>query len=172
LLSPTGEHYLAGLLAAAAESCLLTSPTVTAYKRYRPESLAPYRAAWGTQHRGAMLRIVGGAGDPATRIENRVGDSAANPYLYLTAQMVSGLAGIEAGAAPPPASESPYEPAAGPRLPGSLGEAAEAFAASDLYRSALGDGFVDYLTGLKRAEWNRFLSTVTDWEQTEYLDLF
>lgn len=171
-LSELGRHHLAGLLDNAAASCLLTTPTVTGYKRYRPESLAPFRAAWGTQHRGAMLRVVGGGADPGTRIENRVGDSAANPYLYVTSQILSGLAGIDAGLAPPPASDAPYEPAAGPRLPGNLGEAIEAFAASELYRATLGDRVVDYLAGIKRAEWNRFLATVTDWEQTEYLDLF
>ena len=119
-----------------------------------------------------MLRVIGHPGDPATRIENRVGDSAANPYLYLASQIVSGLAGLDAAEEPPPASDSPYEPASGPRLPASLGEAVEAFAASALYRKALGDEFVDYLVGLKRAEWNRFLGAVTDWEQNEYLDLF
>lgn len=171
-LSELGCRHLAGLLDNAAASCLLTTPTVTGYKRYRPDSLAPFRAAWGAQHRGAMLRVIGGGDDPGTRIENRVGDSAANPYLYVTSQVLSGLAGIDGGLTPPPPSDSPYDAAAGPRLPGNLGEAVEAFATSDLYRSALGDEFVDYLAGIKRAEWNRFLATVTDWEQTEYLDLF
>lgn len=171
-LSGIGEQWVAGLLAHAAESCLLTTPTVTGYKRYRPQSLAPDRIAWGTQHRGAMLRIVGAAGDPATRVENRVGDSAANPYLYVASQLVSGLAGIEAGEGPPPITESPYEPDAGPRLPRTLGDAIDAFDASARYRAVLGDEVVDYLVTLKRAEWDRFLSTVTDWEQREYLELF
>lgn len=171
-LSERGRHHLSGLLEHAAASCLLTTPTVTGYKRYRPDSLAPFRATWGTQHRGAMLRVIGGPGDPATRIENRIGDSAANPYLYVASQMLSGLAGLDAGREPPPASQSPYEPEAGPRLPSTLGEAVETFSASALYRSTLGDEFVEYLAGLKRAEWNRFLGAVTDWEQTEYLDLF
>ncbi len=172
ILSTPGRHYLAGLLEHAIESCLLTTPTVTGYKRYQPESLAPFRAAWCTQHRGAMLRVVGGNGDPASRIENRVGDSAANPYLYLTSQMLSGLSGLEAKEEPPPSSDSPYEAEAGALLPGNLGEAIEAFDGGQFYRGALGDEFVDYLVGLKRAEWKRFLNTVTDWEQTEYLELF
>ncbi len=172
LLSERGRHYLAGLLDHAVESCLLTTPTITGYKRYQPQSLAPFRAAWGTQHRGAMLRVVGSSGDPATRVENRVGDSAANPYLYMASQMLSGLDGLEAKAEPPPASDSPYEAEAGPLLPGNLGEAVQAFAGSTFYRSELGDEFVDYLTGLKQAEWTRFLNTVTDWEQKEYLELY
>lgn len=171
-LSPTGLAYAAGVLEAATESCLLTTPTVTGYKRYRADSLAPHRVAWATQHRGAMLRFIGGPGDPGTRIENRVGDSAANPYLYLASQMLAGLSGIEQQKVLPPGADSPYQAEAGPTLPASLGQAIEAFESSKLFRSTLGDEFVDYLTTLKRAEWNRFLATVTDWEQDEYLELF
>ena len=171
-LSSLGEHYLAGLLAHAAESCLLTTPTVTGYKRYRAESLAPDRVAWGHQHRGAMVRVVGTGGDPATHLENRVGDSAANPYLYVASQMVSGLAGIAAQAAPPPISEDAYAPEAGARLPRTLGAAIEVFAAGKLYRDIFGDDVVDYLVTLKQAEWARCMATVTDWEQREYFDLF
>jgi len=171
ILSSTGCHYVAGLLAHGRESCLLTTPTVTGYKRYRPESLAPDRLAWGRENRGAMLRVIGGNGDPATRVENRVGDSAANPYLYLTSQMLSGLAGMEAGDAPPPATDLPYDADAGPLLPRTLGDAIDAFATSDFYRQALGDEFVDYLATIKQSEWTRFMATVTDWEQREYFEL-
>jgi len=172
LLSTVGRHYVGGLLRHAAESCLLTTPTVTGYKRYRPESLAPDRVAWGSEHRGAMLRIVGGVTDPATRVENRVGDSAANPYLYLASQMLSGLAGVNAAEEPPAHTESPYEAAAGPLLPRNLGEAIGVFRASDFYRQVLGGDFVDYLATLKRGEWDRFMSTVTDWEHREYFESF
>jgi glutamine synthetase len=172
MLSAVGGHYVAGLLEHAAASCLLTTPTITGYKRYQPESLAPFRASWGRQHRGAMLRLVGGGSDPATRIENRVGDSAANPYLYVASQLWSGLWGLEAKEEPPAISASPYEQAAGPRLPSNLAAAIEAFAGSSQFRTSLGDEFVDYVAGVKQAEWDRFLHTVTDWEQTEYLELF
>ncbi len=171
-LSTSGRHYLAGLLAHAAESCLLSTPTVTGYKRYRAESLAPDRIAWGSQHRGAMIRVIGGVDDPATRIENRVGDSAANPYLYLASQMVSGAAGLTAGKKPPPATDAPYDEAAGPLLPRNLGEAIDTFQSGTLYESAFGADVVSYLSGLKQGEWTRFLATVTDWEQREYFELF
>lgn len=172
VLTDRGRHYLTGLLTNAAESCLLTTPTVTGYKRYRAESLAPLRASWGSQNRGAMLRVIGHSGDPATRIENRVGDSAANPYLYLVSQIVSGRLGLDAKDEPPPSADSPYGEEAGPRLPTNLGQAIDCFDTSTIYRTALGDRFVDYLVGIKRAEWNRFLETVTDWEHEEYSELF
>ncbi len=172
VLTDRGRHFLAGLLANAVESCLLTTPTVTGYKRYRAESLAPLRASWGSQNRGAMLRVIGHAGDPATRIENRVGDSAANPYLYLVSQIVSGRLGLDAKDEPPPSADSPYGEEAGPMLPTDLGQAIDRFDESEPYRTALGDRFVDYLVGIKRAEWTRFLASVTDWEHDEYSELF
>ena len=172
LLSAAGRHWVAGLLTHAAASCLLTTPTVNGYKRYRPNSVAPDRVAWSRQHRGAMLRVIGGPGDLGTRVENRAGDPAANPYLYVASQLVAGLDGLCNRLEPSPPAIAPYHPDAGPLLPRSLGEAIEAFEQATVYRNAWGDEVVTYLAMLKRCEWNRFLSTVTDWEQREYFELF
>ena len=167
LLSKVGGRWVAGLLAHAAASCLLTTPTVNGYKRYRPRAIAPDRITWGRENRGALLRAVG-QGGPATRIENRGGDPAANPYLYVASQLLSGVDGIERDLQPPPPTTSPYDPGAGRLLPRTLGEAIDAFAGSDLYRARLGPEVADHLVALKRSEWNRFLAAVTDWEQREY----
>lgn len=172
IVSVLGGHVIAGLLANAEASCLLTTPTVTGYKRYRPRAVTPDRISWSREHRGAMLRVIGGPGDPSTRIENRAGDPAANPYLYVSSQVLSGLDGIEHELAAPAPTESPYESAGGRLLPRHLGEAIDAFDASAVYRKALGDVIVDYLVALKRSEWQRFNATVTDWEQNEYRELF
>lgn len=171
-LSMLGRNAVAGLLENAAASCMLTTPTITGYKRYRPKAIAPDRISWSREHRGAMLRVIGGAGDPATRIENRAGDPAANPYLYVASQVLTALDGIEHEMDPPPPTESPYEPVGGALLPRSLGEAIDAFQTSAVYRKALGDTIVDYLATLKRSEWQRFNAAVTDWEHNEYFDLF
>ncbi|MEO8717978.1 MAG: glutamine synthetase family protein, partial [Burkholderiales bacterium] len=93
-LSATGKGFLAGLLTHAAASAAFATPTLNGYKRYRPYSLAPERAVWGRDNRGAMLRVLGGPGDPATRIENRIGEPAANPYLYFASQIHCGLDGV------------------------------------------------------------------------------
>lgn len=170
-LSALGEHYLAGLLDHAAAAMPLTTPTINGYKRYRANSLAPDRIAWGEDNRGAMLRVLAKGNPGATRIENRVGEPAANPYLYLAAQMVSGLAGIAAGATPPPAVDSPYQ-AEAPMLPTSLESALPALERSAVLREGLGDGFVDHFARIKRAEVARYNATVTDWEHREYFDLF
>ncbi len=173
LLSPCGRHWVGGLIEHAAASALLTTPTVNGYKRYRPNSLAPDRAAWSKDNRGVMLRVIGaGAGDPATRVENRIGDPAANPYFYMASQALAGLDGVDRGLEPPSPTETPYEEADAPALPRSLMEAVPHFRASALYRDRLGDLFVDYWAAMKEAEIARFLTAVTDWEQREYFEIY
>lgn len=181
LLSPVGEAWLAGLLEHAAASTVFAAPTVNGYRRYRPNSLAPDRAGWGYDHRGAMVRVLGGEGDPATRLENRLGEPAANPYLYIASQIVCGLDGLARSLQPGPREDEPYA-AERPLLPASLGAALDALEKSALYRRQLGDVFVNYFLRLKRSELNRFLnwqkthSTAegepTEWEQNEYFDFF
>jgi glutamine synthetase len=169
-LSPLCKNFLAGLLDHAAASCLLTTPTINGYKRYRPFVLAPDRILWGMDNKGAMLRVVGAPGDPATRIENRAPEPAANPYLCLAAQVLCGMDGMTRQAEPPPPTEAPY--AEGVLLPRTILEAIDAFSGSAFYRKAWGDAFVDYLVSLKKAELARFFAEVTDWEQREYFEIF
>jgi glutamine synthetase len=169
VLSETGMRYLAGLLRHAAAATVFTTPTVNGYKRYQPFSLAPDRIVWGVDNKGAMVRaVVGGA---ATRLENRSGEPAANPYLYVASQVVSGLAGIEEMLDPGPPTTTPYAQEA-PRLPGSLMAALDALAADQVFASAFGRDVVDWLVTLKRAEIERYLSEVSAWEQREYFGLF
>jgi len=182
-LSPTGLAYLAGLLEYAVPSTVFATPTVNGYRRLRPNSLAPDRATWACDHRGAMIRVLGGAGDAATRIENRVGEPAANPYLYILSQVIAGRAGIEAGLQPPAPDHAPYA-AERPMLPKSLPEALDALDKEPLFRRELGDTFIDYFVKLKRTEAGRYLSSLGEtgalpqsdepsaWEQNEYFDFF
>lgn len=172
LLSPAGLSFAAGILKNAAAATVFSTPTINGYKRYRPNSLAPDRAAWGRDNKGAMLRVVSaGPGDRATRLENRIGDPAANPYLYLASQIASGLDGLRNGLTPPPPTDDPYAADAA-RLPTNLMDATAALDGSALFRDAFGDAFVDYILHIKRAEIARFLSNVTDWEHREYFELF
>ena len=170
-LSPLGRHYLAGLLAHARAAAVFTTPTINGYKRYRSYSLAPDRAIWGSDNRGVMVRVLGGAKDPATRLENRAGEPLANPYLYMAAQIHAGLDGIDRGLEPGPSADTPYE-AKAPLLPKSLREAVFALDDDPFFRTALGAEFVDYYVHIKKAEIERFQAEVTDWEQREYFDLY
>ena len=170
-VTPLAGNWIAGLLEHAAESCILTTPTVNGYKRYRPFQLAPDRIQWGHDNKGAMIRALFAAGDGASRIENRVAEPAANPYYYFASQILAGLDGISRNLAAPPAVEKPYDSDA-PALPKSMIAAVEAFEAGTLFRSTIGEGFVSYISRLKRAEWERYLMTVSEWEQQEYFSLY
>jgi glutamine synthetase len=170
-LSATGRSFLAGLLEHAAAATLFTTPTVNGYKRFRPYSLAPERLVWGVDNRGALLRVVSAPDDPTSRIENRGGEPAANPYLYVASQVVSGLDGVERGLDPGDPATEPYA-ADADRLPAHILAAIEALERDGLFRKRFGDDFVDHFLAIKRFEVDRFLGTVTDWEQREYLDLF
>jgi glutamine synthetase len=171
LMSPLAEHYAAGLLEHAAAASVFTTPTINGYKRFQPYSLAPDRAIWGNDDRGVMIRAVGGKDDPGTRLENRVGDPAANPYLYMASQILCGMDGMERKLPLGPPAEAAYE-ADGPKLPRTLWDAMDALDGSKMFREKLGDRFVDYILTVKQSEVSRFLSEVTDWEHREYFSLF
>jgi glutamine synthetase len=182
-LSPPGRGFLGGLLAHAPAVTAFATPTVNGYRRFRPNSLAPDRAGWGYDHRGAMVRVLGGVGDPATRLENRVGEPAANPYLYVLSQIVAGLEGLDNALEPGPEDDAPYEAGRTP-LPASLMSALDALERSKPFRREVGDVFIDYFLKLKRNEAGRFLRYLeerglkeapdepTEWEQNEYFDFF
>ena len=147
LLSPIGRHYVAGLLAHASGASVFTIPTVNGYKRLRPYTLAPDRAVWSRDNRGAMIRALGRPDDPASRVENRIGEPAANPYLYMASQIIAGLDGIERGEEPADPAETPYDVEAA-ALPRSLMEAVAALRDDTLFRDILGDQFIDYILAI------------------------
>ncbi|MEO8203631.1 MAG: glutamine synthetase, partial [Betaproteobacteria bacterium] len=170
-LSPLGKNYLAGLLAHARGASALSTPTINGYKRYRPNSLAPDRVIWGRDNRGVMLRVLGGPGDPATRIENRVGEPAANPYLYFASQILSGLDGMQRNLEPGPSADAPYETEA-EALPATLTDALVALRADACLREGLGSAFIDYYCRIKESEIARFNLEVSEWEHREYFEMF
>jgi glutamine synthetase len=177
-LSPLGMHYLAGLLAHAQGAACFTTPTINGYKRYRAYAMAPDRAIWACDNRGVMVRVMGQPGDPTTHLENRIGEPAANPYLYIASQIYSGLDGIARKLDAGPSADRPYEMNA-PAFSKSLREAAAALRADEAMRAGLGAAFVDYYAHIKEAEFARFVkdadadtADVTSWEHNEYLDLF
>ena len=170
-LSPFGRHYLAGLLQHARASTVFTTPTINGYKRYRSYSLAPDRAIWGRDNRGVMIRMLGSPNDPATRLENRIGEPAANPYLYMASQILSGLDGVDRALDPGPSADTPYETQA-ILLPKTLRDAVTALKDDPFFRNALGAGFVDYYVHIKNAEIERFQAEVSEWEQREYFEMF
>jgi len=185
VLSPTGTSYAAGILEHARAMTVLTTPTINGMRRFRPYSFAPDRVCWGLENRGTMLRVQGAPGDPGSHLENRLGEPAANPYVYLAGSLAAGLDGVRRSLTPPPmVDRDPYTVDA-PTVPTSMEEAVGELEGSSLYRGAFGDGFVDYFAMMKRAELARFTEAVgknggdggdsegvTSWEMDEYFETF
>src|SRR5690349_4918942 len=182
-LSATGRQFVAGLLEHAMPMTVFATPTVNGYKRFRPYSFAPDRVTWALENRGALIRAQGAPGDSNSHVENRMGEPAANPYLYMAANIAAGLDGIRRKLAPPaPVEADPYAVEA-PMLPTSLADAVAALDKDTFFREAFGGTLVDYLLQMKRAELARYDAAVaqnppaegqdvTDWEMREYFEFY
>lgn len=173
MLSDTGAHWLAGLLAHADAAAVFGCSTVNAFGRFRPNALAPLAALWGHDNRGAMLRVLGRPGDSATRIENRLGEPMANPYLYMASQVVAGLDGLRRGLLPPPATDDPYGET-GPTLPTALDSALDALEASPVMAAGFGPELMRLLVRIKRSEALRHAQAddKLQWQRREYFSRF
>lgn len=172
-LSALGEYWLGGLLAHAPATAALAVPTINGYGRFGANALAPLAALWGCDNRGAMLRVLGAVGDEGTRIENRLGEPAANPYANIAAQVHAGIDGLERQILPGAATAAPYgEPqrASGARLPLTLAEALAALAGDSALCAAIGQPFVDSFMRIKRQELARYEDAAdkAEWQRREY----
>jgi glutamine synthetase len=179
-LSARAQGLIAGILRHAPALAAITNPTVNAFKRLGPDTLAPYRANWGLDNRATMVRIPPERGE-GTRLEIRLGDGAANPYLLTAAILAAGLDGIRANLeAPPAATGWAYEDEDSPVLPMTLTEALDALDADDAFKQILGAKLVDVFVLMKRDEVERYEQAtpdpstrdVTAWEIQEYLEDF
>lgn len=158
------RHYLAGLLAHAAEGTLFLAPNVNSYKRFVAGTFAPTSAVWSMDNRTAGYRVVG-EGSRAIRIECRVGGADLNPYLAFAAQIAAGIAGIEAGLEPEPEFHGDAYAGAGLRsIPLTLRDATAALDGSAMLRAAFGDAVIDHYVHAARWEQRECDRTVTDWE--------
>ncbi len=168
-LSALGEHFLAGLLAHAEGMTVFCTPTINGFGRFQPNALAPQSVLWGRDNRGAMLRVVGQSQDKATRIENRIGEPAANPYLYLASQIHAGLDGINRQLKAPKATDAPYGDT-GVKIPNNLGDALRALQADNALVEAFGSTFINYLTRIKQSELSRYEQATEkkEWQRREY----
>jgi len=171
-LAPESHQFIAGVLAHAPALMALLNPTINAYRRILPDSLAPTHANWGHDNRSTFIRIPPERG-AATRIELRVGDGAANPYLAIAATLAAGADGIRRELTPPPpVSGDAYHAApeiAGDPLPGTLEAAIDALEQDTVLTEALGAPIVDTFLTVKRFEIQRHREWVSDWDIAEYI---
>nr|WP_315219323.1 type III glutamate--ammonia ligase [uncultured Duganella sp.] len=179
-LSPLAYQFMAGLLRHAPALTALCAPTVNSYKRLMcgqslsGTSWAPAFIGYGNNNRTTVARVV------YQRIEWRLPDSSANPYLALAGVIAAGLDGIENSLeAGEPVNQDVYEMSEARRaelglriLPQNLGEAAAALRADTAMATALGEDFVKEFVALKRAEWNEYSQHVSAWETARYIDRF
>jgi glutamine synthetase len=164
------HHFTAGVLAHAPALMALLNPTINAYRRIVPDSLAPTHGNWGWDNRSTFIRIPPERGG-ATRLELRVGDGAANPYLAIAAVLLAGADGLRRRLEPPPplTGDAYRAEAPGTVLPSDLAQALDALDADAVLRDALGAEIVDTFLAVKRFEVERHRAWVSDWETDEYL---
>jgi len=167
-LSAVGRHAVGGVLRHARALCALLNPTINSYKRFGPDTLAPWLIDWGLDNRTAMVRIPPERG-AAARMEVRLGDATANPYLVMAAVGAAVCLGIADKVEPPQKLEGyGYDPARAEVLPQRLGDALNALEDDRELAGLLGDYFVTSFLAYKRNEIERFERFVTDWEFREY----
>lgn len=155
-LSPLAYHFLAGLLEHAPALCAITNPTPNSYERLggsTTNSGATWSPAWisyGGNNRTHMVRLPDNQ-----RLELRLADGDADPYLLQAAVLAAGLDGIARQLNPGPRSDAnlytdPPEGAAVRALPASLAAALQAFSADGVLRDALGEAFCRAYEHLRR----------------------
>ncbi len=167
-LSKTARSAVAGVLAHAPALAALANPTVNSYKRFGPDTLAPWLVDWGLDNRSAMVRIPPERGR-ASRLELRLGDAAANPYLAIAGLLGAVYLGIRDGlSVPAPLEGYGYDTAKADLLPQDLGASLDALEADTALAELLGPRFVATFLAYKRGEVERFSRWVTDWEFREY----
>jgi glutamine synthetase len=164
--------FSAGVLAHSAGLMALLNPTVNAYRRIQPDSLAPTHANWAWDNRTTFIRIPPERG-AGTRVEIRAADGAANPYLAIAAVLAAGTHGLREGLRPPPPVDGDAYRAGheliGPALPVSLDAALDALESDEVLCRALGPEIVETFLAVKRFETERQRAWVSDWEVDEYV---
>ena len=175
-LSSIGYNFLGGLIKNAIGMCAITNPTVNSYKRLNAPvtnsgaTWSPNTVTYGGNNRTHMVRIPGPG-----RIEFRLADGAANPYLMAAAILASGMDGIENKVDPGKRldidmyNESEKAKNA-KKLPLYLIDAIREFQKNKPLRSYLGDEFYNAYLKIKNIEWNDYSRSLTQWEKDFTLD--
>ena len=171
-LSPTARQFIAGILAHAEALSALCNPTINCYHRLKPHTFAPSNISWGLEDRSALVRVKA-TGDEQTHIEMRGASGLSNPYISAAAVLAGGLLGIEQQLTLSPPVSGPSEDHSDlPPLPSHLEAALDALTANSALQHSLGTEFTHLFTTVKRFELQRFRNHISDWERTEYLEVY
>lgn len=179
-LSQEGLYFIAGILKHIDAITAVTNPLVNSYKRLVPGYGAPVYVAWSnTANRSALVR-TGRKKERVDRIELRCPDPSANPYLALAVCLAAGLSGIREKILPPAKIDGNiYDMTDEERsaykirsLPENLSHALDAFEVDPLMVDVLGSKLASDYLKIKRAEWMKYCTTVSEWEVGQYLNRF
>ena len=178
-LSQTAYHFLGGLIEHARAYTAVCNPTVNSYKRLVPGYEAPVYVAWSGRNRSPLIRVPESRG-LSTRLELRLVDPAANPYLAMAVLLEAGLDGITRELTPPPAvdrniyimNEEERAEALIKDLPSTLHNAIKELRVDPVMVNALGQHIFSNFVEAKRMEWASFRQTVSEWEREQYLELY
>lgn len=175
-VSNLGYNFLGGLIQNAIGMCAITNPTVNSYKRLNAPvtnsgaTWSPNTVTYGGNNRTHMVRIPGPG-----RIEFRLADGAANPYLMAAAILAAGLDGIENKINPGKRldidmyNESDKAKNA-KKLPLYLIDSIREFQSNKVLKSYFGDEFYNAYLKIKNIEWNDYSRSLTQWERDFTLD--
>jgi glutamine synthetase len=110
-LSETAIYAMGGLLKHAPALCAITNPTTNSYKRLVPGFEAPVNLAYSQRNRSAAIRIpVYSSRAKSKRLEYRIPDGAANPYLAFAGMLMAMLDGVRNKIHPgPPLDKDIYD---------------------------------------------------------------
>jgi glutamine synthetase len=181
-LSKTAYSFIAGQLAHAKAMSAILSPTVNSYKRLVPGYEAPVYLSWARVNRSALIRIprFSAGRSSSTRCELRCPDPSANLYLAFAVMLRAGLDGIKKGLEPgEPVEENLFhfdDDKLSARkidtLPPSLGEAIMEMKKDPLIKEALGEHTFEKYLEAKKAEWDSYRLSVSQWELDRYLERY
>ena len=155
---------------------VFSNPTVNSYKRLVPGYEAPTYITWSASNRSSLVRIPASRGK-GTRIELRSPDPTCNPYLEMALCLAAGLDGIKRNLQPVAPidfnvfnlSKKELNEKGIECLPGSLEEAIKASEEDEFIRETLGDHLFTYYIVGKKAEWEEYRTSVSQWEINKYL---
>ena len=178
-LSETALHYIGGVLRHARGICAITNPLVNSYKRLVPGYEAPTNVAWSMKNRSPLVRIPDKRGN-STRVEVRMPDPSANPYLALAVMLKAGLVGIKEKVDPgAPVNKNIYTMSQREKrrlrigeLPGDLREAVDALEKDKVVQEALTPHITEHFIEAKRKEWHEYIAQVHEWEVNRYLGVY
>lgn len=175
-VSKEAYQFIAGIMDHAKGMTLICNPIVNSYKRLLAGYEAPVYVTWSEKNRSPMIRIPSARGTNM-RVEFRLPDAAANPYLLLAVCLAAGLDGIKRGLQVPDEvpgniynlSKKELEKQGIQAIPSNLSKACHYFEDDAFMKQVLGEHVHSKYLEAKRDEWARFRAQVTTWELEEYL---